>query len=208
MKHPLSFIKLTFLCTALAYSCNKQSNKESDFLEDAQFTKNKVGETITFREEEDFSFSNRLANKIGFSELSIQKGIYTIYTDAKNFGTVELKIKDYKLKQSNSTYNKDEILTAKIEDDGIGIRIAKRKKRTCGGEYVTCECCCGIGFRCGTTDFVDEEENDEVKSTKKESQNFINANKSRIKKVKFTFNAKRNTLNIEFIEKVDWRALN
>ncbi len=53
-------------------------------------------------------------------------------------------------------------ITNEIIDGGnSGIRIAKRVKRTCGGEPVTCTCCCGIGFRCGFTSLSEEGGEDE-----------------------------------------------
>lgn len=172
-----------------------------------------MGINIRFTEDEDFEFSNKLAKKLGFTKISIAKGVYEIITSATDFGTVKFNVKDFELLKTNTNATK---FTCKMSslDDGIGIRIAKRKKLTCGGQYVTCTCCCGIGFRCGTTSFGDDGEDDEasdvdkVSLQKSNSQLVTPLNNPRRKKAQFLFNENDRTLTIQFIEKVDWKLLN
>lgn len=202
------------------YACNKVSNETTEFtpLEDAQFITTSTGQIVRFSEDEDFSFSNKLANKLGFQEITIERGIYDINYNKSDFGTVILKVKHFELSNKGSL-NKSMENTVFFEegsDDGIGgIRIAKRKKKTCGGEPVTCSCCCGIGFRCGTTGFGDEDgdEEEELQEIESQSVNVLSSStlkstNPRRKKAKFYFNESNRTLTIRFTEFVDWKALN
>lgn len=208
----------SILAIVCFYACNKISNETTKFtpLEDAQFISTSAGQIVRFSEDEDFSFSKKLANKLGFQEITIERGIYDINYNKSDFGTVILKVKHFELSNKGSLKNSMENAVFVEEGNGIGgIRIAKRKKKTCGGEPVTCSCCCGIGFRCGTTGFGEEDGDEEEELQIIESQSVNNLSSSNLKspnprrkKAKFYFNESNRTLTIRFTEFVDWKALN
>jgi hypothetical protein len=211
----LSIISTMLLLSVAAFfACNKQAKTEFQELDEAQFIQTAKGEIVRFTEDEDFAFSSKLAKKLGFSKITLAKGTYEISTSTSDFGTVTLSVKEFERLQFNARSNSNEVMSSTAEgDDGIGIRIAKRKKRTCGGEPVTCTCCCGIGFRCGTTSYGDdgdddEEEVDEISSRTSNAAPHSQLPNPRRKKAHFSFNENDRTLTIHFVEKVDWRALN
>lgn len=170
MKSKIILSTLIAFCFITFSACNKSNKAEFEQLDEAQFIQTANGENIRISEDEDFTFSDKLANKLGFKTVLISKGNYLITTSTNDFGTVTLNVKNYELNKASTNFTSDNEKTTLSEDGGLGIRIAKRKKLTCGGEPVSCTCCCGIGFRCGTSSYGGDEEElemDEFSSTKK-----------------------------------------
>lgn len=93
---------------------------------------------ITFSEPEDIPISEDYIASLGLSDLTLEKGIYTIIvpSDGSHNGKVRFNIKSY------ASIDGSALSTLQGPGFGPGIRIAKRYSR-CG------ECCGGIGFRCG-----------------------------------------------------------
>lgn len=210
MKHTKKNLIVFSMSLLLMYSCNKEEKRINSKFEIAEYIKTKDGEIIRFLEDEDFEFSKILCARLGLSKLVVKAGIYEIKTSKNDFGTVVLKIKSYKELETNGS--KDQILknpAEVVETSDIGIRIAKKKKFTCGGEPVTTPCLCGIGFRCGTTNYEEEIESENILNSEKASvyaiNNLVN---ERVKRARMVFNKNSSTLKISFTESVNWQSLN
>lgn len=210
MKHVKKFVLFIWLSLLLIYSCNKEEKRIDSKFEIAEFIKTRNGEIIRFSEEEDFEFSKKLCYRLGLSKLVIKGGIYEITTSKNDYGTVVLKVKSYKELETTGSNNESRNNADEGGETGdIGIRIAKKRKFTCGGEPVSTPCLCGIGFRCGTTNYEEEIEPDNILNSEKASTNtFKSFIDERVKRASMVFNKKSLTLKISFIETVNWQSLN
>lgn len=198
------------ICLVIVSACSKEKKNIGLKSDDAEFITTKDGEIIRFTEEEDFDISKEIAARFGLSELTIKRGLYEIRTSKNEYGTVVLQIKSYK-ELKRDELKKEVLNKTGFDSEGsdIGIRIAKRKKLTCGGEPVSTPCICGIGFRCGTTNYIDELElNEKIYSENGSSINAKFFPADRIKRANFSINKDNLTLKISFIERVNWRQLN
>ena len=190
-------------------SCSKNANEKVELNEEEQFIETPNGLVVKYSEEDDFIISKSISRKLGYEEIVISGGDYQILVNDNNFGTTQLNVKHSK-KLKTAGFTRSFQNNSTLSEGGIGIRIAKVKKRKCGGEYVDCTCCCGIGFNCGfTTGFADDQELEEMMYSNSE-QNPINSETfdPRVKRAILSLNENEKTLTIKFIEKVNWRSLN
>jgi|688.fasta_scaffold256757_2 hypothetical protein len=211
MKKILIRYSLLIIVAFLSQACNKNHKADFQEMEQAEFIQTPNGEIVRFTEDEDFSFSTFLNKKFGFERLVVSKGQYDILTSKSDFGTVTLKIKEYKILNSNTATTSDIQTNSDIQDyNSIGIRIAKVKKRTCGGEPVSCKCCCGIGFRCGIAGLSESDEFDDEEEFQINNIGNISSRPSdpRIKRAQIFINLVDKTITIHFLEKINWRSLN
>lgn len=143
-------------------------------------------ERISFSEEEDIQVSDKFLKALQLDKLIIRAGEYNIDFNEENpFGIVVFNIKEF-------SGNVD-IVNQKLAP---GIRIAKRKHRSCP----LSTCACGIGFRCGFTNLGDEGGNDGDAGGDIDFE--------RIAYVTVTLDKEKNTISLSFVNKLNWEKLN
>jgi hypothetical protein len=121
------------------YSCQKKSNNNSVSPATSNTATASRPSPYTFNEPEAIEVKSDIAEAMGYATLVLQPGDYTINFDDNSYGVI-----NFIIDQSKSVKNGQKSTTVNNDDTGIGIRIAKRHQKN-----RLCDCCGGVGFRCG-----------------------------------------------------------
>lgn len=149
------------------------------------FLNGNTQERINFIEDEDFEVSDLYLKELKLDKLVIAAGEYYIDFNQDNpYGFVVLNIKDV----VGEVDTKTQYLRP-------GIRIAKRKHRSCPRST----CACGIGFRCGFTNLTYEGEDD---------GNDEGGDDERTAYVSYNIDKEKSIITLYFSKPIDWSKIN